>query len=224
MIIYNLNLFGQITFPQILSLEDKPYKDIQGFFYNDHSIISQTTNYFYTPHKECNPPKYREDGCEWKCFNGVFGSFDSNYRTTQPNFSDTSIKNYTESIVHKTNYGENYNSETKTATTFIEISDGEVWGNTNCKNEFKFIRKSNINFYIQFNDFNHWNNFKKSVLKNSQFQSVWDPNIEGMAPRMRFGIRRKKGYNGQWKGVYIQLIEGNKSNVAMIDFNSYGVE
>jgi len=224
MIIYNLNLFGQITFPQILSLEDKPYKEIQGFLFNSHSLISQTTVFAYFPIEECNPPQYQEDGCEWFCQSVIGVPVQLDYRTTQPNFKDTSVKNYIERTYYETSYGENYNSKKNTATTFIDIKQKEEWANTNCKNEFKYMSKSSITFKIQFGDFNHWDNFKKSVIKNSQFQGVDDLKMEGYTPTVVYGIRRKKAFNGQWKGVYIRLYEGKKQYFADIGFNSYGVE
>ena len=222
-IVCSLNTFGQITFSQILSLEDKTYKEIQGFLFSNHSIIEQTSTYYYQQRTECNPPQYKEDGCEWNCRTITGLPVILEYETNQPNFENKSIKNYVMEIQHQTEYGENYNSYQNTATTFIKITQGEEWANTNCKNEFKFIRKTGISFRIQFADFYHWERFKKSVIKNAKFQSVWDAKSEGFTPRARYGIRRKI-VNNHWTGVYIQLYEGDEVYYAEIEFNSSGVE
>jgi hypothetical protein len=223
-IVCSLNTFGQITFSQILSLEDKTYKEIQGFLFSNHSIINQSTTYIYQQYKECNPPRYFEDSCKWKCRSGADGlPVSLKYRTTQPVFKNPSIKNYVENIHYETEFGEDYNSNQNTAVTFITITKGDEWANTNCNNEFKLSREGSVNFSIQFNDTYHWERFKKSVIKNAQFQSVWDPKIEGLTPRARYGIRRKI-VNNHWTGVYIQLYEGDEVYYAEISFNSFGVE
>ena len=221
-IVCSLNTFGQITFSQILSLEDKTYKEIQGFLFSNNSIINQSTTYLYQQHKECDPPQYFEDNCKWKCRSVAGLPVTLKYRTTQPEFKNPSIKTYTEKIYYETVFGEDYNSNQNTAITFITINKTDEWANTNCKNELKFSEGS-TNFSIQFNDKYHWERFKKSVIKNAQFQSVWDAKIEGLTPRVRYGIRRKI-VNDYWTGVFIQLYEGDKVYYAKISFNSFGVE
>lgn len=222
-IVCSLNTFGQITFSQILSLEDKTYKEVQGFLFSNHSIINQTTTYIYQQTKECNPPQYMQDNCEWKCKSAAGLPVSLKYRTTQPVFKNPSIKNYIETIVYDTQFGEDYNSNQNTAITFITIKKVDEWANKNCNNEFKLSDEGSVSFRIQFSDTYHWERFKKSVIKNAQFQSVWDPKIEGWTPRARYGIRRKI-VNNYWTGVYIQLYEGDEVYYAEISFNSFGVE
>jgi hypothetical protein len=64
---------------------------------------------------------------------------------------------------------------------------------------------------------------KKLEIKNAQFQSVWDPKMEGLTPRVRYGIRRKI-LGDYWTGVFIQLYEGDEVYYAKISFKSFGVE
>jgi hypothetical protein len=203
-IVTNLNALGQITFEQILSLEDKTFKEIQGFLFKNHSIIEDKKTYWYKQTDECTQPEYMEDSCSWKCNKNV-ENFILEYRTTNPPFKNTSIKSYREDILSKTVFGEDYNSKNKTAITFIKIFQSEEWGNTNCNNEWVKISDGAVSFDIQFNDYYHWVEFKNSVIKNSEFKEIFD---YGIGPIMVYGIKRRI-CNNYWCGVTIKLSEND---------------
>jgi hypothetical protein len=59
--------FGQITFEDVFSFENKLYKEIQATLFEEYSIFEDKKEYYYFPIKECNSPKFGEDGCQWFC-------------------------------------------------------------------------------------------------------------------------------------------------------------
>ena len=217
-IVINLSVFGRITFEQILSLEDKTYKEIQAFLYKNHSIIEEGTSYWYIQSKECNPPVYFEDDCSWKCSQMV-ENFILDYRTLSPPFKNTSIKNYEESIRSLTVFGEDYDSNQETALTFITISKTEKWGNINCNNEWGKIGDVKMGFSIQFNNYYHWVEFKNSVSENSEFIQIESYGGHGI-PKAIYGIKRRI-INNQWRGIQIYLSEPDGHYEADIYFNDY---
>lgn len=222
-IVCSLNTFGQITFSQILSLQGKvgkTYNEMQGFLFNNHSLINQTTRYIYQQAKECEPPAYREDNCEWKCQSVAGLPVRLKYRTTQPAFENASIKNYIEKIFDETKFGEDYNSSQKTAKTFITITKMDEWVNTNCNNELVYSMGRLPKLKIQFNDTFHWEKFKKSVIQKAQFQGI--SNFLN-SPRMCYGIRREIE-SSNWRTLYVELYEADEVHYAEIIFNSSEVE
>ena len=219
----SLFTFGQITFQEVLSLEDKSYKEIQAFMLRDYTIINDSKGYTYSPIKECNPPEFMEDSCTWKC--KVMEGLDvikSKYPIEKIVFKQSSNKNYEVAEYSESSFAENYNPVTKKATTFLEISESKYFNNANCQNEFRDNDNAYKTIRIQFSDPEHWQDFKRSVAEIATFQSTWRPS-EDQPIYLRYGIRRQI-VNGYWKGVFINLHESSSTYHASISFNSSGVD
>ena len=215
--------FGQITFQEVLSLENKSYKEIQAFMLRDYTIINDSKEYKYLPIKECNPPEFNEDSFTWKCIvlEGL-DAIESKYPLQEVVFKKSSNKNYEVREYSESTFAENYNSETKKATTFLEIGESKYWNNANCQNEFRDNNNETITIKIQLFDPELWKDFKRSVATIATFQSTWRP-FEDQPIYLRYGIRRQI-VNGYWKGVFINLHESSSTYHASISFNSSGVD
>ena len=57
---YSSLYLGQITFSEVLSLENKSLKEVQAFFIANYTIIEDSKQYKYQPLKECDPPEYKD--------------------------------------------------------------------------------------------------------------------------------------------------------------------
>lgn len=220
-LLFPLLSFGQITFQEVLSLENKSYKEIQGFMLRDYTIINDSKGYRYLPFKECTPPEFMDDSCTWKCrlFEGA-DVIESKYPLEKIVFKESSNKNYEVWENSESSFAENYNLATKKATTFLEISERKSWDNANCQTEFR-ASKEYRTIRIQFSDPEHWKDFKRSVSEIATFQSTWRPS-EDQPIELRYGIRRQI-VNGYWNGVFINLYESDSTYHASISFNSSGV-
>ena len=67
LLLCSLISFSQITFSEVLSLENKSFQEIQAFLFEQYTIIDDAKEYYYFPIKECKPPEYSDDGCQWLC-------------------------------------------------------------------------------------------------------------------------------------------------------------
>jgi len=144
--------YSQITFFEVLSLEKKSFKEIQAFMLEEYTIIDDSQEYYYVPLKKCNPPKFAEDSCQWIC--SVPNDLDalrSKYPLVVVEFKKSSNKNYEVKKTLKSTFAENYNSNNKKATTFINILEITRKMNNNCKNEF-FESGNMMNIKIQFSN------------------------------------------------------------------------
>ena len=151
------------------------------------------------------------------------GSIESKYPLSNPVFENNySNKNYEVNIVKKSSFAENYNPQTKVATTFIDISNSEIWNNFNCKGELtrrtgkQFL--GGVTIKIQFAEFSRWESFKRSVTKNATFQDTYT--YEDSTIELQYGIRRELIDSRYWSGVSINLWEGTDTFHAEISFDS----
>lgn len=218
--------FGQITFEDVLSFEKKSFKEIQADLIKDYTIFEDDKEYYYFPITECNPKEYQEDSCQWKCsMPNHLDVLKSKYPLNRVVFKKSSNKNYEVWLTLNSSFGENYNSATKRATTFIHLNERKSWSNNNCKNEMIEGNgmSSPISISIQFANKEHWKNFKSGVTNNASFQDTWQPSKDSPV-ELRYGIRREHTINGRWKGVFINLYESDSTYHARISFDSYGVE
>lgn len=213
--------FGQITFLRVLSLENKSYKEIQAFMLEEYTIIDDSKEYLYKPIKKCNPPIFDEDSCRWLCtqMENVSDWLRSKYPLDTIVFKESSNKNYEVNLALYSIFGENYNPETQTAKTFIDISETKAWANNNCQNELRYGEGmvNSVSIKIQFSDPYDWKRFKSSVAKNATFQETWRRS-EDTPIELRYGIRRQVK-NGVWKGVLINLYEESSTYHARIHFD-----
>jgi hypothetical protein len=219
-LIFNtLPSLGQITFEQLISLENKTFTEIQAFFSKEYTIIDDLKEYTYTPIKECNPPEFEEDNCDWKCAEiNYLKAIKSKYQ-----IDNIPFKNYEIWLNLNSLFAENYDFKTKKAKTFIEVSERKSWSNDNCKNDFNVGGVSiPLNIKIQFTNFEDWKIFKKSVAENANFQETY--RFSDNSPiELRYGIRRRF-INENWNGVYIILHEENSTYHVNITFESFGVK
>ena len=225
-ILFSFISYGQITFEDVLSFEKKSFKEIQAALFEDYTVIDDNKDYYYFPIKECNPPKYAEDGCQWICTEpNHLDAITSKYPIDKVVFSKSSNKNYEMWLNLKTTFGENYNSVTKKATTFINVSERKSWSNNNCKSEMieGNGHDSPLTISIQFSNPVQWKSFKSSVTRNTTFQETWQPSKDAPV-EFRYGIKRIQTESGSWKGVFVNLYESGSTYHASISFDSYGVE
>jgi hypothetical protein len=217
--------YSQITFEEVLTFEKKSFKEIQAALFEQYTIIRDEKEYRYYPIKKCTPPKYADDSCQWICtVPDYLDMVKSKYPINNVVFKKSSSKNYQNDIYFETAFGENYNSVTKKATTFIYVKERKELSNNNCINEMKEINLQ-ISIDIQFVDMEHWRSFKSSVTKNSSFQDTWQASNDSPI-EFRYGIRRRQTNTGsrRWRGVFINLYETNINGHAKISFDSWGVE
>ena len=86
---YSSLSLGQITFSEVLSLENKSYKQAKASLIANHSIIKDSKDYYYYVLNECDPPKYQEDGCEWACASPHHSdNINSKVKISNPVFKD----------------------------------------------------------------------------------------------------------------------------------------
>lgn len=218
---YSLS-FGQITFSDVLSLENKSFKEAQAFFIADYTIIEDSKNYLYVPLKECDPPEYKDDGCKWKCTStNRFRVIESKFPISEPFIENPEIKNYAYYHIMSSSFAENYDPLTKRATTFINIFKKDGWSNANCKNELEegAFGEYALSFNIQFSDSYHWKEFKKNVTQKASFLKTKSGYNEDEII-MCYGIRRKV-VNGSSIGIYIELIERGSTFHAEINTDSW---
>jgi len=218
---YSSLYLGQITFSEVLSLENKSFKEVQAFFIANYTIIEDSKQYKYQPLKECDPPEYKDDGCKWKCAKRIHDVIESKFPISQPVFENSEIKNYEYYHTMRSSFGENYDPLTKQATTFIDIFYQDGWNNANCKNELEEgafgVEALSIN--IQFSNSYHWKEFKKNVTQKASFLKTKSGYNEDEII-MCYGIRRKI-VNGSSKGIYIELRERGSTFYADIDTDSW---
>jgi hypothetical protein len=222
----SVQCFGQLSFLEVLSLENKSYKEIQAFMLEKYTIIDDSKEYYYFPIKECNPPQYDEESCQWTCVEpNHLDVLRSKYLLKNVVFEKSSNKNYEVWKTVESSFGENYNSKTKRAKTFIEISERSTWSNNNCHNELRFGAGLSIpiNITIQFSDPDDWKSFKSSVVKNATFQET--SRLTKDSPiKSHYGIRRNQMKNGSWKGVHIVLYESDSTYHSSISFDSWAID
>jgi hypothetical protein len=214
--------FGQITFEDILGLENKTYKQIQSFMFQNYSIIEDFKEYYYYPAIPCNPPKLADDNCKWVCVQpNYLDVVKSKYPLKKVIFKKSSNRNYEMHLELRSTFAENYNYRTKKAKTFVTVNNKESWDNYNC-NKIIMDYGNSISISIQFSSLDDWNDFKSSVIDNSNFQKTWS--IDYNSPtRFRYGVRREK-FNDAWNGILIDLYESDYTFQAEIKFNSFGIE
>ena len=215
----SLTSIGQVTFSDILSLENKSYKEVQAYMIPYFTIIEDDKYYRYIPYSECSPPQYDDDGCRRICHQLLGGWIQSKYLITNPVFENNySNENYEVNFFKNSSFAENYDPQTKRGTTFIDIYAYESWDNLNCKGEFNGKSSDEtVTIKIQFAEFSRWESFKRSVAQKATFQDTYTSDNQPI--ELSYGIRRELSKSGYWTGVSISLWEGTDTFHAEISFN-----
>jgi hypothetical protein len=199
--------YSQIIFEEVLTFEEKSFREIKASLIAQYTIIKDGKEYSYYPLKKCSPPEYANDSCQWKCIMPDYlDEVKSKYPLDRVIFKKSSNKNYGISLVQNSNFAENYNPNTKKATTFIYLRENKEWRNSNCRNEMEEI-ESRINIDIQLADQFDWRNFKNSITTNATFHSTWQSSNDSPI-HLRYSIKRYQTETGYWKGIFIDMYEG----------------
>ena len=214
------SLFCQIRFNDIITFEGKTYIEIQAYLLNDFEIIDETKSYAYQPIMKCKPHVYQSDSCAWKCHSPTPEIIRSAFPINSVVFKDVTTKNYMIFQNFESKFAENFNVNTKEATTFIFVQEGLEFNNGNCKNEMQLVRKT-IKIDIQFADETQWTDFKQSTINNSKFLRTYKP-YEGGPTESIYGILRKT-INGYNNGTMIRLSKNLESPIwhASISYNTF---
>ena len=209
-----------MTFNDVLAFEKKSFKEIQADLFQRFSVIRNEKKYTYVPIKKCNSTKFLADTCQWACESIEYGSeIYSAYPLEKVIFKNSKSKNYEKTEILESSFGENYNSVTKSASTFIDLSMANLWSNGNCQNDLKAKKPYPIKIDIQFSEIIDWNNFKKSVAENAIFSGATQSNKD-LPATFHYAIRRSEFKNGSWTGVWISLYELNSTYHAKIVYNT----
>jgi len=219
---YSSLSLGQITFSEVLSLENKSYKQAKAFLIVNHSIIKDSKDYYYYALNECNPPEYQEDGCEWRCAEPMhLDNINSKVKISNPVFKDQLNKNYGVWLTLESSFAENYDPITKKATTFISTFKRISQENDNCENILRDdeYQTTELTIDIQFSDRYHWKEFKRNVTQKASFLKT-KSGIEEDEIVICYVIERKV-VNGLSRGVYIELVERGSTFHAKINTDSW---
>jgi hypothetical protein len=123
--------------------------------------IEVKKKFIYTEMTKCESPKNVD--CFWGC-RSIGEILRKDYKLQKVPFT-----NY--EILHKqiSKFANNYNSQKKTATLFVDIAYSRTKKNTNCKNEFLYDWEKYISISFQFNDKEEGNYFKNSIIQNTEY-------------------------------------------------------
>ena len=216
------NIRAQISFSEILTFENITFAEAQAYLLREAEIINDTKTYTYTPIAKCLPHQIQSDSCTWKCFSpAAWNSKKSSFPLSTIFFEDTLIKNYELDQFSECTFAENYNTQTKGATTFIWLSENQYYDNGNCNNQLESRRRV-YSIDVQFADENHWLNFKREVIKNAAFLRTYKY-AEDAPIEMIYGITRYKSESGYETGVSIRLYKSTDHPVWHADISFGGI-
>ncbi len=212
--------FGQITFNEVISFENRSYKEIQSILLLENTIIDEDVEYWYQPLLPCIPPVLGPDSCTWQCtmLSMNFDDIRSKYPLNPVVFKKSSNENYELLKTSKCLFGQDYNSVEKTAMTFIELKERDKSMSTNCRNEL-FQIEQKVNLTLQFSEPNHWQDFKSDIAKVASFQGTRKRYEDGPV-EFKYGIRRYYSEDGYGQGVLIVLYGEGPTYFAEIYFDS----
>ena len=129
------------------------------------------------------------------------------------------MKNYEIREKRECTFVDTYNRETKTARTFIDVNYGVNIDNCNCQNSFDYSSPDiHSSIYLQINDKKHWEQFKSSILENSEFIEVYKSFDE---IQVRYGIEKSISNEGHPKGTFISYTEHDKYTTVYFSFDRY---
>lgn len=198
------SLAAQISFNKILSLEHSSYTDAQSELLKSFEIVDDIKTYTYTPISKCKPHQVFNDSCSWKCsMPDYLKSQKFSFPVSTLIFEDSLIKNYELEQISESYFAEDYNDQTKAATTFIRLSEKLYSGNGNCHNTIETLRRV-YEIEFQFADENDWLKFKQEVIANTTFLRTYKY-AEDAPIEMIYGIKRNLTENGYQTGISISL-------------------
>ena len=162
--------------------------------------IGRKKRFHYVEMKRCDTIQV---DCEWGCFQ-ILGAIDSDYEKNNILFKNYEIQQFTDS-----KFAQNYNSTTKKATMFVEITEKKESSNFNCNNLFGDWDEQ-IWIRIQFNDKSDFNYLLSQITQNTTyFDTVSDFSGENTAVyRLILGTKYIKGYNKHFNtGIEFRINE-----------------
>tara|TARA_Y100001970_G_C14229697_1_gene857836 strand:- start:941 stop:1603 length:663 start_codon:yes stop_codon:yes gene_type:complete len=141
--------------------------------------------------------------CDWRC-RTVDEVIRSEYEKSSIDF-----KNYIFIKSQRSKFADGYNSETKTAYSFIDIFYSEESDNGNCNNSFTFGSPPiyTLSIDIQFNDKSDFEYLKKSILENAEYQKTVD--LYNTVPEAKFLFLDKK----RDRNIFFSLSEYDDSGI-----------
>jgi hypothetical protein len=197
-------LSAQISFNEILSLEHSSYTDVQSELLKSFEIVDDIKSYTYTPIIKCKPHELFDDSCAWKCsMPDYLKSQKFSFPVSTVIFNDSLIKNYKLEQISESSFAENYNDQTKAATTFIRLSENLYSDNGNCHNTMETLRRV-YKIELQFADEKDWLKFKQEVIASTTFLRTYKY-AEDSPIEMIYGIKRNLTENGYQTGISISL-------------------
>lgn len=153
--------FGQ-SFTKLDVLKFKDLTKVEALMYKKGMInIKTTTNYWYKEiFRDLNsddPYCKGHKTCEWYCTK-VGRSIDDKYPIQELDYEYYSLIK-TES----SDFAFNYNSNTSSATTFVNVTYRVISSNTNCDKQIK-LGSSFLEIEFQFNDMNDFDFLKNNIM------------------------------------------------------------
>lgn len=131
----------------------------------------------------------------------------------------TPTPNYQVRFIKLSSFGDNYDQQEGTASTFFDLQEVKIKDNANCKNEFDlYEEKTNSLLTIQFHDIENWNFFKNEITRKAEFIEIRKTSPENPILLIyKIPIQIK---NGRSTGIYVTLHEGKPSKFAQFTFNT----
>jgi hypothetical protein len=218
MFFIEINAFGQLTFFDFLSFEKMSYEEIQSALINNHSVIEENKKYQGNYIKECEPKKFKANGCDWLCKNVLIeGAIFSDYPIDIKSEFSKDLKNFNLINSFNSTFSSDYNWETKTGTSFVSLYLHEVISNANCNN---ILKQDSYTIHVDYQIFDKikLERFKFDLSKNAVFKEI--KRLPGSSEiEVIYQIRRIVK-NGFWRGVLIIVQEGKDSYNVKFHFDS----
>ena len=211
--------FGQLTFFDFLSFEKMSYEEVQSVLIKNHSVIDENKKYQGNLIKECEPKKFKSNGCDWLCKNVlVDGAIYSDYPIDIDSEFGTGLKKYNLINSFNSTFSSNYDWTTKKGTSFIYLYLQEIRSNANCNNILKQdLYTMQINYQIF--DKTKIERFKFDLSKNAIFKEI--KRLPGSSEiEVIYQIRRFVE-NGYWRGVLIKIEENKDSYTAKFYYSVF---
>jgi hypothetical protein len=157
--------FGQ-SFTKLDVLKFKDLTKVEALMYKKGMRNTSTnTNYWYEERfRDLNSdnPQCKPKRCEWYC-EKVGRSIDAKYPIQELDY-----EYYHLTKTESSEFAFNYNSNTSSATTFVDVSYRVTSYNTNCDKQMK-LGSSFLNIEFQFNDMNDFDFFKNNIMRFANY-------------------------------------------------------
>lgn len=218
MLCLGFNSYGQLTFFDFLSFEKMSYEEIQSVLIKNYSIIEENKKYQANSIIECEPKKFKDNGCDWLCKSiNTDGAIFSDYPIEiGPEFGNGS-KNYNLINSFNSTFSSNYNWETKKGTSFVSLYMQKISSNANCNN---ILKQDSYTVHVNYQIFDKIKieRFKYDLSQNAVFKET-RRFPESSEIEVIHQIRRIVK-NGYWRGVLIIVQESKDSYSVKFHYDS----